>query len=57
MSSITQLFGYICVYIPIFISAYIKKDVGELEKISLHMGLNIMKKMSIYILNRAAWKL
>lgn len=56
MSSITQLFGYI-VYIPIFISAYIKKDVGELEKISLHMGLNIMKKMSIYILNRAAGKL
>ena len=33
MSSITQLFGYICVYIPIFISAYIKKDVDELEKI------------------------
>lgn len=57
MSSITQLFGYICVYIPIFISAYIKKDVGELEKISLHMGLNIMKKMSIYILNRATGKL
>lgn len=57
MSSITQLFVYICVYISIFISAYIKKDVGELEKISLHMGLNIMKKMSIYILNRAAGKL
>ena len=57
MSSITQLFGYICVYIPIFISAYIKKDVGELEKISLHMGLNIIKKMSIYKLSRVAWRL
>ncbi len=35
MSSITQLFGYICVYIPIFISAYIKKDVGERTNIEL----------------------
>ena len=33
MSSITQLFGYICVYIPIFISACIKKDVGERDKV------------------------
>lgn len=35
MSSITQLFGYICVYISIFISAYIKKDVGERTNIEL----------------------
>lgn len=62
-----------CIYTNIYIGIYKKRCRRENKNIiklnrksvsrkkwktfSLNMGLNIMKKMSIYILNRAAGKL